>query len=91
LARERPGDWIYHQYVTNPHKRRALALLVCLAIVFCVFAFHAGPLHWTLPLPVCAALAALVTARHTEDSEDPCIQPLALLSIAGSRAPPAVR
>jgi hypothetical protein len=77
--------------VTTPQKQRALALLVCLAIVFCVFAFHAGPLHWTLPLAICAALAVLVTAARTEDNEYPSVQPLALLSIPGSRAPPTVR
>ncbi|HVV46455.1 MAG TPA: hypothetical protein VHC72_14680 [Bryobacteraceae bacterium] len=77
--------------MTAPQKRRALALLACLAILFCVFAFHTSPLHWTLPLPVCAALIALVASAHAEDSEDRGIQPLALISIRSSRAPPAIR
>jgi len=81
----------YHEYVTKPQNRRALALLVCVAILFCVFAFHAGPLHWALPLLICAALVAVVASAPIEHSEDPRVQPLALLSIRGSRAPPSVR
>ncbi|HEU5022381.1 MAG TPA: hypothetical protein VFT60_10830 [Bryobacteraceae bacterium] len=77
--------------MTKPQKRRALALLVCIAIVFCVFAFHAGPILWALPAPVCAALIVLIASGRIEIREDLRLQPPSFLLIHGCRAPPALR
>ena len=77
------------QSMGGKHGKRALVILLCAALLFCLVATpFGGSLHLAFPATV-SALLPLPAVRHRICAAPGTeIQPLSFLALAGCRAPP---
>jgi hypothetical protein len=74
-------------------QKRGAMVLVCLAVLFCVFILSlTGQIQNAAPILLAIIpLVVLTVSRFTEEAAGAALQPLALLLTGASRAPPLSR